>query len=68
MAAAARAWGGEMLVDKTIHHDSPANGQAVIWRSLYTYISEIWILATVSDNSVRYQAVNVVKTMKNKQT
>ena len=45
------------------HLDPPANGQAVIHLTglLEVFISESFILATVSDNSVRYQAINVVK-------
>ena len=45
------------------HIDPPANGQAVIHLTglLEVFISELIILATVSDNSVRYQAINVVK-------
>ena len=45
------------------HFDPPANGQAVIYLTglLEVFISESFILATVSDNSVRYQAINVVK-------
>ena len=48
---------------KASHLDPPANGQAVIYLTglLEVFISESSILATVSDNSVRYQAVNVVK-------
>ena len=48
----------------TSHLDPPANGQAVIYLTglLEVFIfSESFILATVSDNSVRYQAINVVK-------
>ena len=42
------------------HLDPPANGQAVIYLTglLEVFISESSILATVSDNSVRYQAIN----------
>ena len=45
------------------HLDPPANGQAVIYLTglLEVFISESLNLATVSDNSVRYQAINVVK-------
>ena len=45
------------------HLDPSANGQAVIHLTglLEVFISELSILATVSDNSVRYQAINVVK-------
>ena len=48
------------------HLDPPANGQAVIYLIglLEVFISESLILATVSDNSVRYQAINVVKRSK----
>ena len=40
------------------HLDPPANGQAVIYLTglLEVFISESLILATVSDNSARYQA------------
>ena len=50
------------------HLDPPANGQAVIYLTglLEVFISESFILATVSDNSVRYQAINVVKRWENK--
>ena len=43
------------------HLDPPANGQAVIYLTglLEVFISELSILATVSDNSVRYQAINL---------
>ena len=43
------------------HLDPPANGQAVIYLTglLQVFISESFILSTVSDNSVRYQAINV---------
>ena len=43
------------------HLDHPAKGQAVIFLTgwLAVFISEISILATVSDTSVRYQAVNI---------
>jgi len=42
------------------HLDPPANGQAVVYLTglLEVFISESIILATVSDNSVRYQAIN----------
>ena len=48
------------------HLDPPANGQAVVYLTglLEVFISESIILATVSDNSVRYQAINVVKRSK----
>ena len=41
------------------HLDPPANGQAVVYLTglLEIFISESIILATVSDNSVRYQAI-----------
>ena len=41
------------------HLDPPANGQAVVYLTglLEVFISEPLILATVSDNSVRYQAI-----------
>ena len=43
------------------HLDHPAKGQAVIFLTgwLAVFIYEISILATVSDTSVRYQAVNI---------
>ena len=46
------------------HLDPPANGQAVIFLTglLEVFYSELSNLATVSDNSVRYQAITVVKT------
>ena len=49
--------------DDNGHIDPPVNGQAVIYLTglLEVFISESFILATVSDNSVRYQAINVVK-------
>ena len=45
------------------HLDPPANGQAVIFLKglLEVFYSELSNLATVSDNSVRYQAITVVK-------
>ena len=45
----------------TSHLDPPANGQAVVYLTglLEVFISESLILATLSDNSVRYQAINV---------
>ena len=48
------------------HLDPPANGQAVVYLTglLEVFISESIILATVSDNSVHYQAINVVKRSK----
>ena len=48
------------------HLDPPANGQAVVYLTglLEVFKSESFILATVSDNSVRYQAINVVKRSK----
>ena len=47
------------------HLDPPANGQAVIYLTglLEVFISELSILATVSDNSVRYQAIIVIMVM-----
>ena len=52
-----------IIVIMISHLDPPANGQAVIHLTglLEVFISELIILATVSDNSVRYQAINVVK-------
>ena len=46
------------------HLDPPANEQAVIFLTglLEVFYSEVSNLATVSDNSVRYQAITVVKT------
>ena len=45
------------------HLDPPANGQEVIFLKglLEVFYSELSNLATVSDNSVRYQAITVVK-------
>ena len=50
----------------TSHLDPPTNGQAVVYLTglLEVFFSESLILATVSDNSVRYQAINVVKRSK----
>ena len=44
------------------HLDPPANGQAVIFLAglLEVFHSELSNLATVSDKSVRYQAITVV--------
>ena len=46
------------------HLDPPANGQAVIFLEglLEVFYSELSNLATVSDNSARYQTITVVKT------
>ena len=51
-----------MMMIYTVEHghlDPPANGQAVVYLTglLEVFISEPLILATVSDNSVRYQAI-----------
>ena len=54
---------GPQVKGEESHLDPPANGQAVVYLTglLEVFISESLILATVSDNSVRYQAINVVK-------
>ena len=47
--------------ESSSHLDSPANGQGVIFLTglLEFFISEISILVTVSDTSVRYQTVTL---------